>query len=145
MSNAKHLAELAGVSSLDGSVTVTDAKGVTQVFDTAADAAEAWTARLHRLAWRRGAFFERLDAPAPLLEVPQVPKPHRSAAPQCDADHATHGRCTLPHEHTGSHVGYVSGRWGPGAETHARRKKKGSSRRAHQRSTEDTSLSDDDA
>ena len=115
MSNAKHLAELAGVSSLDGSVTVTDAKGVTQVFDTAADAAEAWTARLHRLAWRRGAFFERLDAPAPLLEVPQVPQPPRVGGAM-SAEEPTQGR-----------------------------KKKGSARRSRQRSTEDTSPSDDDA
>lgn len=76
MSKGKHLAELAGVSSLDGSVTITNAKGVTQVYGTADEAAAEWSSRLHLLTYRRGAFFERVGAP--ISEVPQVPKPaHR--------------------------------------------------------------------
>ena len=75
MSKGKHLAAIAGVSSLDGSVTITNAKGVTQVYGTADEAAAEWSPRLHLLTWRRGAFFERRGAPLP--EVPQVPQPPR--------------------------------------------------------------------
>jgi hypothetical protein len=71
------LERIAGVSSLDGAVGVTDAKGVTVVYDDADQAGAAWKGRTSGLVYRRGAFVETSPAP-PTTGAPEPPK----AAPE---------------------------------------------------------------